>query len=633
MFDKSLLLSCAAPVLMFALSPVSAHAQNAPIAASDTDEIIVTGLRSVSAKDVTASVSIIDSLDLEVRSSPYVVDQLRAAPGVAVSRAGALGGLTQIRLRGSEGNHTLVLLNGIEMSNPVSGETDFGVLSGLNIARIELARGEQSGLYGSDAIGGVVAMTTGDREGASASAEAGSFNTLRGQASANTVFDTSKVGVSVSGFQTDGVDTSGLGGEKDGSSAVSILANGEIELSRNLTMGGLASVRKSEVDFDSDTDFDGALNNAPLTAKTDQLIVGGHASLDAGALSHIVRASYTDVSTSISNGGVFADETIGQRSKFTYSPSYRFDADQAQITVTGLIDYESEDYERIDTNTLFGDPNQAVSFDTLGLAGEARVTAGAAAFNGSVRRDNNEGQFDSSTTWRMGAVYNFDFGGRLRASTGTGVKNPTFTELFGYFPGSFIGNPELTPETSKSWEVGYDHDFGSLQTSVTYFDAQLEDEITTQFNADFTSSPANLTDNSERSGVELTVDWVASEQISVNASATQLTSEDTSGADEIRRPKITASAAVQWRSAVKSGLRAGLSVDYVGEQDDFNFGAFPAERVTLGAYTLVSASAAYPIHERLSLTLRAENVLDETVQDTYSYTGTGAGVFAGFTLR
>jgi len=132
------------------LITLTAHAQNT---INDlNDEIVVTGLRAVPTADITSSVSVLNLDELNVRNSPFIVDQLRAVPGVAVSRGGSLSGLTQIRIRGAEANHTLVLLNGVEVSDPNTGDTDFGLWSGVNAQRIEIARGEQSALYGSDVV-------------------------------------------------------------------------------------------------------------------------------------------------------------------------------------------------------------------------------------------------------------------------------------------------------------------------------------------------------------------------------------------------------------------------------------------------------------------------------------------------
>merc|ERR1711916_149873 len=98
--------------------------------------------------------------------------------------------------------------------------------------------------------------------------------------------------------------------------------------------------------------------------------------------------------------------------------------------------------------SAFGDPNQSQSFETLGMAGELTADIDALSLNASIRHDDNDGRFDEAVTWRVGAAFLVAPSTRFRASMGEGVKNPTFTELFGFYPGSFIGNPDLEPESS-----------------------------------------------------------------------------------------------------------------------------------------------------------------------------------------
>jgi len=342
---------------------------------------------------------------------------------------------------------------------------------------------------------------------------------------------------------------------------------------------GLVSYRRSNVQSDPDTNFDGALDNADRDNRTEQWIGGATLTGKTGAVTHIARANIGNIVRDNFAENIFTNRTIGDRFKFSYSPSADIKTQLAEFTLSGLIDWENEDYEREDTNTLFGDPNQIAGFETFGIGGEVRARVQNFALNGSIRFDDNNDQFDNATTWRIGGAYNFGFGGKLRASAGAGIKNPTFTELFGFFPNSFVGNPDLIPEKSESWEIGYDQNLGHIQASITYFDAQLEDEIFTRLN--------------------------------LTGAATHIQSENDSAEDEVRVPEWTASAALNWQSLSKDGLRAGVALDFVGSQDDFNFGTFPAQRVTLGSYALVSASAEFPVNPRISLTLRGENLLDE----------------------
>ncbi len=620
----------------------AAQAQTAasPAASSDDaatatpDSLTVIGLRPTDVSDVTAAVSVLDRASLEVRGAPYLVDQLRAAPGVAVSRNGALGGLTQVRIRGAEANHTLVLIDGIEVSDPVTGETDFGVLAGLDPQRIEIARGEQSVFHGSDAIGGVIAVTTFGGAGLRAALEAGTRGTVNGHAAFDTALgDGVSFGASLAGFTTDGVDTSGSDGEKDGSQSLSGAVRGAVALGDGWRLSGLARMAHTEADFDSDTDFDGRLND--VDRHDESLNWNAGASLEGAAfgLDHQARIGFTDVTREAFADGEADGETSGQRLKLSYSPAWERDTGAARWRVAGLVDAEFEDYERRAEASFFGDPNQARSFDTLGVAGEARLSQGAFTANASVRQDFNDEQFDDATTWRLGGAYAFDFGGRARASLGRGVKNPTFIELFGFFPGSFLGDPDLKAETSLGWELGWDQRVGPVEASLTYFEASLEDEIVTVFNPDFTSSPANLDGESQRSGVEAALAWRVSDTLQLRAAASRIDSQDDDGADEIRVPDWTGSLSVDWRSARREGLRVGVTLDYVGEQDDLNFGSFPAQTVTLDSYLLASASAAIPVSERIALTARGENLFDADVVDVFGYTNPGVTVLVGFAVR
>lgn len=612
------------------LTTITAHTQNK--LDNIDDEIIVTGLRSVPISDVTSSVTILDLEALSIRNSPYIADQLRAVPSLGVSRSGAAGSLTQIRIRGAEANHTLVLLNGVEVSDPVTGETDFGLWSGLNTKRIEVARGEQSGLYGSDAIGGVISITTGG-EGFTAAGEYGAFDTFRGQAGYQGQVEGLSYGISGAGLSTDGVDTSGSGGNRDGASSFSASANAALEFTPDVTLSAFTSFRRSETDFDSDTDFDGLLNDIDNHTEADQFIVAATLEAQSGPIHHLVRSNYTRVNLENFQDDIFGSETIGQRTKLSYSPSIDIGDDNQGITLSALAESENEDFERIDTDTTFGDPNQIANFNSFGLGGEIRGRLNGFAANASLRFDDNDNQFDNATTWRLGAAYNFTFGGKLRGSIGTGVKNPTFTELFGFFPDSFIGNPDLVPERSRSWEIGYDQSLGNFSGSITYFSAELEDEIFTSFTPSFLSSPANRESESDRSGIEVSANYQLNDAISLSGFASNIDSDDDNNNPEIRVPEWTASASVNWESQVKDGLRAGIAIDFIGDQDDFNFGTFPAQRINLDAYVLLSATAEYPVTDKLSLTLRGENLFDETVTDVFGSNQTGAGVFIGFKLR
>ena len=611
----------------------AAHAQSDADAADAADVISVTSLRPILIDDVTTAVKVIDADEIAIRNAPFLADLLRSAPALGVSRAGGFGGLTQIRIRGAEANHTLVLIDGIEASDPATGETDLSLWSGLDAQRIEVAQGEQSALYGSDAIGGVIMVTTGG-EGARAAVEGGSFGTVRGNLGVDGKLDKAAFGLTASGFTTNGVDTSGLGGEKDGTDSWSVAGRVAIELGAGWSLNSLARYGETEAQFDSDTDFDGALNDVDRLSDSAQTLLGAALLGATGTVDHALRVSWGQVERENFSDDAFTGSTTGKRLKLSYSPSSTRDWAGATHQISGLVDYEQEDYERVAVNTAFGDPNQSQEFDTLGVAGEYRLSAGSFALNASVRHDDNDDRFEDATTWRAGAAYAFDFGGRARFSIGAGVKNPNFTELFGFFPGSFIGNPDLEPERSQSWELGWDQTLShGLSASVTYFSAKLEDEIFTAFNPDFTSSPANRNGESEREGVEFSTEWNIIEGLTAYGAASYVNSDNDSNEKEIRVPEWTGSFAMSWTPPNIEKFTGGFALDIVGAQDDFNFGTFPAARVTLDSYVLASATAAYALTDRISLTLRGDNLFDSEAVDVLGYSRPGAGVFVGLQIK
>ena len=608
------------------------------LASTRLETVDVVGFQGAATQYAPETVTLLTDKALAVRASPFLADQLRAVPGVGVSRSGSKGGLTQIRLRGAEANHTLVTLNGIEIADPTTGETDFGLLGGVKVNRIEVARGEQSAKYGSDAIGGVINIVTRDRYnydgfGPSGLAEFGSENTTHIQAGYLFDLGEGQIEIGVSDFRTSGVDTAGLGSEKDGSQTASGIVTGDWELSNAWNFGFLARYGESAVETDPDSDFDGRLDDADRETETEQSTLGASLSGEAFALNHEFRISYNDVTRENFGDGSSLNSSQGQRTKLSYTPAYSADIGEGFYTFSALIDYEMDDYKARDTE-FGGFTDQDQSFSSLGLGGEVFARYSNLNIRASARHDNNDGQFDDATTWRLGARYDFDNGLQLRGGVGTGVKNPTFTELFGFFPGSFIGNSDLEPERSASWEAGIAYDFydvvDGLAVGVTYFEADLENEIFTNF-IGFSASPANRTGDSERSGIEAFANWTVSDSVSVAASATNIQSTNDSRVDEIRVPEWTGSFSLDWKSLETEGLRAGLAADYVGEQLDTDFGTF--QTVELDPYWLVSATVEYPITDRLAFTLRGENLLDETVTDVFGFNGPGAGLFVGLRLR
>jgi len=634
-YKTNLLVSSLMASSLFGLNPV-ANAQTSEDETKTLEPISVVGLRPTAVADLTVSVSILDQTDLAVRDTPFLADQLRAIPGLGVSRNGAVGGLTQVRIRGAEANQTLVLVDGIEVSDPTTGETDFGLWSGLDAGRIEVLRGEQSALYGSEAIGGVINIVTNKDTGFSALAEVGSRGSFRLDGRAGLSFENDGyIVVSTGNSITGGTDTAGLDGETDGAQQYSGSLRAGVTLS-GWQLSGLARYSDASSDFDDVTDAEGFLTNTAAETDTEQFTVGGSVTGDALGLNHLLRASYHLTERDTQNS-TLDSITDGTRFEVAYSPSYVLEGNGFTHTLSGLVEYEAADFERSGAPVfppffpggVAFDPNQSQSFNTLGLAAEYQLALGAADLNGSIRYDENDGLFDDAVTWRIGGAYSFDaVGGRIRASIGQGVTNPTFTELFGFSPGGFVGNPDLVAEESLGWEIGWDQTLGPVTASLTYFSAELENEIQDVF-----TTAINLEGDSERQGIEFGAQWQVTDQLRLSGQATWTESENDVGIDELRVPDWTGSLSASWQS--DAGWRAGVALDLVGEQNDTLFPFFPAPPVpvTLQTYALLSASLDVPVTERFAITFRGENLADSAAQDVAGFNRTGAAGFIGIRLR
>ena len=584
-------------------------------------DIIVLGSRigTTEIKELTSAASVITETEIAARGQQYVSDLLRSLPGVAVNSSGPAGGLTQIRVRGSEANHVLVLIDGVEVANPSSGEFDFSGLRSEDIVRIETLRGEQSALYGSDAIGGVINIITragSTREGWRASVEAGSRETVEGQISAVLPIGSAALSINGNAFNTDGYDISGLDGEDDGFQSRSLnLGLNNIELD-DITLSAKFGTSKLDTQFDEDSDFDGRLNdtNSETTVTTETARID--ARFDIAGVSNLITAHMVDTDTDTRAG--FSTRSKGARHGINWAAEKEF----GDSSFTALAEAEHESYSIIPN---FTEADAEPDNWSYALAGDYRYNSGPISLTASARYDIND-LFQDAATWRLGGGYAFEeFGGRVRASIGTGVKNPSLIELFGFFPASnFTGNPDLQPEDSLGFSLGYEQKIGDLNISVDYFRSELTDEITTIFNPDFTSTVINLETDSTRQGVELEARWNISDQLFARGSATFLDSEQNE-LEEIRRPDFIASATLTYRPIEDLSLTASL--DHNGSQLDTDFGTF--QNVTLDAFTLLGLNAAYNLDDHFTLTLRGDNLLDEDYQEVFGFASPGRAIYAG----
>ncbi len=600
----------------------------APLARADEappaeDEIIIIGARTpVPRAEVTAAVSLVSADDMQSLGDVFAADALRAVPGVAVNRSGPAGSLTQVRLRGAEANHVLVLIDGIEASNPFTGSFNFAAMPAYGLSRIEVLRGEQSALWGSDAIGGVINLvstpaTRGNTAGAYG--EAGSFHTVRGGARAQGVFGDARAFGSLDAADSRGYDVSATGGDRDGYDNVTALGGFDAPLGRLADLKTRARFSRAHSQFDADTDFDGRLNDAPLSLRSSQFDSLAELTADSlnGHVQHQLKATYTtteDISgTSRSNGF---------RTQVSLQESGNWQTGKVAHHLTVLGEFEREIYKN--NGGPGAGQNQKRRNNMAALAADYRLVSGNLVLNASARRDTHS-LFANANTWRLGASWKIaPLSGRLRASAGQGIKNPGFFELFGFFPAFFSGNPDLKPERSTGYELGWEQAIGAARLSISAYTSRLKNEIFTDFGV-FPATARNAAGNSRRRGLEIEGSWPVSPALRLSGSTTFAHSTQ-SGVREIRRPHFLASGAVHWQPA---GAPWGLDLgaDHNGAMTDTDFGTFSP--VHLKAYTLVHGTAHFDLGQNMQVYVRAQNLLNERYSEVFGFAGQKRGIYGG----
>lgn len=605
------------------------------------DEIVVSASRiPLPAREVGSAVTVITAEDLEEKQTRDITDAIREVPGIAVSRSGPTGALTQVRIRGTEANQVLVLIDGVEVNDPSGGsEFDLSNLSLAAVERIEILRGPQSALYGSDAIGGVISIVTKRGQGkpqADLSIEGGSFTT--GQLNAGVRGGTDKVNYAFAAsiFSTQGISVAPEANgntEEDGSRKGSFDARLGFKLADNLKLDLTGRLLASNVETDPQPAVAGVITTVDGDTETNTFQRTGSARLSYsmlnGAWDHALTASYnSDDADSLTNGNVTFTAN-GAKTKFDYQSTYRFGTSAgapARHSLTVLAERENE--EQV-TKSAFG--NSDLDVTNYSVAAEYRVSLwDTLHLSGGVRHDITD-IFKNSTTYRTTAAYVVDATGtRLHGSFGTGVKNPTLSELFGFGP-NFVPNPNLKAESSIGWDFGIEQPLfdDRLVMDVTYFNNRITDLIQGAGN-----TAVNLAGTAQIHGVEVSADAEVMEGLNLTAQYTYTLAEDANGIQLIRRPKHTASLNTSYRF-MDNKARIGLGIDYHGDQQDIQFSNFFATRtaITLQHYVLVNITGSYQVRDGVEIFGRVENALDQEYEDVFSFSNPGIGAFVGLRAK
>ena len=608
-----------------------------PVTPIDSNQIVITASRAPEIEEQTpASVTIIDQQRIERLGEPLVSSLFRLTPSAAIATSGPAGSLTEVRIRGAEANHTLLFVDGIKINDPASGDAPrFELLNADIASRIEVVRGPQSALWGSDAIGGVIAINgVDDLPGSAAQAEGGSFGFARASGSKSLVTDRTSIAGALGFQRATGIDSFSGRGDKDGYQNLSARMRGTWRPFPNVELGATALALTGYSEFDG---FD------PVTfAHTDTLdssrnrLAAGRIWASSGSDSTPWRVQIAASLLGSSNKNYLVDiqqnRTSGTRRNLSAQVERSFTTGPVTNRLILAGDLERETFHARDV--IYGGlSNQDRSRDHQSVTGEWRAETKVLTGDLAVRRDLFN-RFRNATSVRASLLARMGGGWSVAGSYGEGIAQPTFFDLYGFFPNNFLGNSSLKPESSRGLELSLRYRRRAFDASLTGYKQKLHDEIVDVFDSNTgLFSTANRHKTSRRSGIEATFGWQIGSQLRLSANYAYLHATEPDEAaltqvHELRRPKHSGSIALD---GATGKFTYGGSLAYVGRHLDQR-DTFPFDRVALGSYWLADARVSYAVRPGVQLFVRMSNALNQRYEDVFGYRTEPRATYAGIRL-
>jgi vitamin B12 transporter len=605
-------------------------------------------------EQVGSSITVVTAKEIEQQQKRTVADALRMVPGLDLVTSGGPGQTSSVFMRGANSNHTLILIDGVEMSDPSStgGGYDLANLTTDNIKQIEVLRGPQSTLYGSKAIGGVISITTKQGEGKPTgfvSAEGGSFYTARETAAISGGTNLIHYTLTASRIDTDGISSAAArygnvlnNGYQNSSIAtrfgITPNKNSEIEMSLRYTRA------KASIDNGGGAGQDDPNN----FLKTDELQfrTQGTLSLFKDLWEQKLGVSFHDLTRTNDNDrdashpyDFLRSEYHGQSVKVDWQNTLRLH--ETNTVVLGVETTEENAKSRYYSeyfDTFFSTVASSSSIwdekfaRTNGSYLQDQISLWDTWFSTLGVRVDDHSQFGTEATYRFTTAYLLrQTNTKLKGSYGTGFKAPSLFQL--YAAGGFVqGNSSLLPEKSTGWDIGIEQFLAGNQLNVgaTYFHNDFEQLIEGYtVPVTFVYTYRNIA-KAESEGVELTASYQPLAELAFHATYTYTLAKDKStGAELIRRPKHKISGDVNYHFLDKGNINLGFV--YVGTRNDLAFDpvTYTSQTVKLKDYLLVNLAGSYDITKNLQLFGRVDNLFDRQYEEVAGYGTPGIGAYGG----
>ncbi|HMN49516.1 MAG TPA: TonB-dependent receptor [Ignavibacteriaceae bacterium] len=611
------------------------------------NDVVITATRTkANTIELANSISVIDSTQISNSNANNVFDLLKNETGISFTRQGGTGTLSNIYLRGANSSHTLVLIDGVEvnLTNDPSGVYDFSALPIDNIDRIEVLRGPQSTLYGSDALAGVINIITKKGNGApkfSLLAEGGTYNTYKTQLGLTGSVQKLNYSVALSRTGSDGFSNASEkygNKEKDGYTFNNLSSILGYNISENTEVNFYARFTKSKSDYDQ---FGGAYGDDPTYVfNQEEFSVRGEGKLKLldGNWNQKIGLSFIrnvrKYSYDTSSASIYYSHSLYDGRKYKLDWQNDFALDKNNLLTAGL-EYESEETssEYYAFNYLLL-PDYASIFPkkdsrTLGVYIQDNFQAGKRFFSTAGIRLDNHNQFGSQITYRVAPAFMiWETDTKFKATAGTGFKSPSLFYL--YDP--IYGNKNLNPEKSIGFDFGIEQYLfkQGISLGATYF----YNKFTDMFGFDYLTFKTININKAVTKGAEIYLHAKPFDQLELKVNYTYTDAKDMSpnssdyGKKLLRRPESKLGFYTSYSFMPKANINA--EVIWVGVREDIDFSTF--QRVDLKSYVLINLAAHYDVLKFLRLNFRVENLLDTDYEEVFGYGTAGLSFYGGIKL-
>lgn len=621
--------------------PVSKKRANAPEEAvtgastaqkAEEPAVISPTLQPTSVSQIGSSVTVVTRQDIDNRQQRTIPDVLASVPGLNIVQAGGPGAPTSVFIRGTDANHTKVLVDGIDVSDPTTpnGSFNFAHLLTSDIEQIEVLRGPQSGLYGSDAVGGVIDIRTKKGSGPAqltGTVEGGSFGTFNQTAALSGSSGPFNYFFNASHFHSDETPVTPLALLPSGRNRIDDSYDNQtystrlgIDFTKTFDVGVTARYIATTMHFTGD-DFS-VFPSVPAALQSESNTqqwftrATAHQLLFDGRFEQTFGVAFTDYHRRDVGPGLDPSFNDGDRIKLDWLGKIK--ATPGETVILGA-EHQIDEIAR-----------SPISAETTNDAGfiELQSSVGERLFNAAAVRYDTNDRFGDVTTYRIAPTFLIpETGTKLKGSFGTGFKAPSLEQLFVSFPAfNFFANPNLKPEESTGYDLGFEQSLfsNSVQLGATFFHNDITNLIASNGTTNINVGKATTC------GLEHFIAFRPTEAITLRADYTYtIANDDILHQELLRRPKHKASVQASWQATEALSLSAALI--YVGTFVDGNRD-FSIPRLTASSYKVVNLAGSYDLGGGIAAFGRIDNLFDEHYEDPTGFLRPGFGAFGGLKI-